>query len=113
MFIAEVAMHEKRPGHIVQRTSKALSSSTWSGSGYSAKFQDEQAVVDFINAEDYRYIIVDKSIPEFRLRPHHTLLNKTVEQFPDRFTLLQEYSIQRKGITYTNAAAVYEFMKTE
>ena len=38
MFISEVAMRERRPGHVIQRASKSLASSTWSGSGYTPAF---------------------------------------------------------------------------
>src|SRR5262249_17000702 len=34
MFISEVAMHEKRPGHFVQRASKKLAASSWTGGAY-------------------------------------------------------------------------------
>ncbi|MBA4148300.1 MAG: glycosyltransferase family 39 protein [Verrucomicrobia bacterium] len=106
MFIAEVAMREKRPGHVVQRTSKALASSTWSGSGYSAKFENEAAVIKYLKEQEFQYVVVDSSMPPYQWREHHKLLSRTVEQFPNEFSLLENFSVQRKGV-WTNALAIY------
>ncbi|MFN7140224.1 MAG: ArnT family glycosyltransferase [Limisphaerales bacterium] len=107
MFIAEVARREQRPGHIVQRTSKALASSTWSGTGYQAKFQDEAAVLQFLRDQRYEFLVVDTSMPPHQFREHHKLLSRTVSQFPEAFTLLYEAPAQRKGVL-TNGVAVYQ-----
>lgn len=78
MFIAELATRDRRPGRTVQRASKFLAASTWSGAGYSAHFTDPAAVVNYLNASRVRQVVIDDSMPGRGRRAHHRLLAEAV-----------------------------------
>ncbi|MDB6124166.1 MAG: hypothetical protein JWQ71_3159, partial [Pedosphaera sp.] len=107
-FISEVAMREKRPGHIVQRTSKALASSTWGGDKYQTKFADEQAIVDFLQKSSFQYLVLDTSLPASARKRHHDLLGEAVLHHPEIFALEGNYPINRGGVWQTNGIQLYK-----
>ena len=97
MFIAEVAMRERRPGHIIQRASKALASSTWSGGDYAPQFATDDALLAFLTGGKIRYLVLDDAIPEAKRCAHHDQLKRVIAGHEDRFSLLQESEIIRGG----------------
>ena len=97
MFIAEVAMRERRPGHIIQRASKTLASSAWSGRGYAPQYPTEEALLAFLTGGKIQYLVLDDAIPEAKRCAHHDLLKRVVEGHADRFRLLEESAIIRGG----------------
>ena len=84
MFIAEVALHEARPGHVIQRASKSLASSTWSGSGYTPAFARDENVRAFLTSGRIRYLILDDAVPVEKRREHHDQLQRVVAAYPDQ-----------------------------
>jgi hypothetical protein len=108
MFIAEVAMREKRPGHIVQRASKAFASSSWSGTRYETKFESEEAVAKYLRETGVAYLIMDNSIPDHARKEHHELLMQAVAQDPEHFALIHSYAIERNGRQTENAIKLYQ-----
>jgi hypothetical protein len=97
MFIAEIAMRERRPGHIIQRASKALASSAWSGRGYAPQYPTDEALLAFLTGGKVQYLVLDDAIPEAKRCAHHDQLKRVVEGDTDRFSLLQESEIIRGG----------------
>jgi hypothetical protein len=106
MFIAEVAMQEKRPGHFVQRSSKALASSSWSGEGYQSKYKNEESMLEFLTKRNITFLVLDGSIPSYNKKEHHEILEKTAAKYTNTFSLEGKFDVQRKGIS-TNALLVY------
>jgi hypothetical protein len=81
MFIADVAvMDPHRPGYVVQRASKILASSTWSGSGYQSLYQTPAQVQAALSQAGIRLVVTDASL----LHPsaHEALLTQAVAGFP-------------------------------
>ena len=97
MFISEVAMHERRPGHVIQRASKALASSTWSGSGYAPLFKDDDDVLAFLTSGKIQYLAIDDAVPEDRRREHQDQLKRVIEQHADQFALVASAEMTRDG----------------
>ena len=95
MFIAEVALHESRPGHVIQRASKSLASSTWSGSGYSPFFGRDDEVFNFLTSGKIQYLILDDAVPDEKRREHQDQLKRVIEAHPDRFLTVAESEILR------------------
>lgn len=108
MFIAEVALREKRPGHVIQRASKSLASSTWSGSGYSPLFNNDADVLHFLTDGKIRYLILDDALPNDRRQEHHDQLRRVAEANPDRFWLLGEADVFRGGERQPVTAKLYK-----
>ena len=97
MFIAEVAMREPRPGHIIQRASKTLASSAWSGRGYAPQYATDDALLAFLSAGKIHYLVLDDAIPEAKRCEHHDQLKRVIEGHADRFRLLEQSEIIRGG----------------
>jgi len=64
-FISEIAMHDARPGHIVLRSSKVLSSSTWYGSVYRLRYQTSPELRDFLDHAPIDAVALDTRPPQF------------------------------------------------
>ena len=109
MFIAEVAMREKRPGHWVRRGSKELASSSWSGAGYKSRFADEQSLIGFLRTNSVRYLVLDRSLGPGTHKDYHDLLERAVETDPTNFLLEDRFPIQRAGLWHTNGILLYRF----
>lgn len=78
-FISAVAMMDaRRPSHTVARCSKVLSSSDWLGRGYREAFETDDQLRAFLDDADYDGILVDESIPEQHLSPHHARLARVL-----------------------------------
>jgi hypothetical protein len=81
MFIADVATLDlHRPGSIVQRASKILASSTWSGSGYESLYQTPAQVQSALSQAGIGLVVTDASLPH--PSAHEALLMQAVAGFP-------------------------------
>ena len=59
MFIAELAVREARPGHIVLRGNKTLSTSTWDGQQPQLRHGTTPAILAYLASIPVRYVILD------------------------------------------------------
>jgi hypothetical protein len=107
MFIAETAMRERRPGHVVRRSSKALTSQTWGGRDYRLSVDTEADLLAQLARERIQFIVVDDSIPDSLLRPHHQLLKLAVTN-GGSFTLRGTYPVRRGNLLLPHGLSVYE-----
>lgn len=110
MFIAAVALHEKRPGHVIQRASKSLASSTWSGSGYAPAFDKDEDALKFLTSGEIRFLVLDDSVPAEKRREHHEQLQRLVANHGDRFRLIADSSVTRTGEAQASLARLYEIL---
>ena len=108
IFIADVALHEQRPGHIIQRASKSLAASTWSGSGYTPLFSTDDELFRFLTNGEIRYLIVDDAVPAARRREHHDQIQRVVEQHPDSFAMLAGAEVWREGVRQETPVKLYK-----
>jgi 4-amino-4-deoxy-L-arabinose transferase-like glycosyltransferase len=63
-FISEIAMHDRRPGHMVLRSTKVLSSSTWYGTVYHLRYQSPPEIRDFLDNAPIDAVVLDTRPPE-------------------------------------------------
>ena len=108
MFISEVAMHEKRPGHVIQRASKALAKSTWSGSGYAPLFNSDEDILAFLTGGKIQYLAIDDAVPEDKRREHQEQLRRVIGQHADQFTLVASAEMTRDGEPQSAPARLYK-----
>lgn len=59
MFIVEMAVREARPGHVVLRANKTLSTSSWDGEDKQILHATPQKVAAFLVSVPVRYVVVD------------------------------------------------------
>jgi hypothetical protein len=108
MFISEMALAERRPGHVVLRASKLLSKSKWSGHDYSTSFHTIEDVEARLRAIPVGVLVLQ--CKPARPRAHHDLLLRMVASHAGAWRLLKTYP----GAAAENCAAagfrVYELM---
>lgn len=99
MLISEIALRDgHRPTYVVQRASKALAASEWSGRDYHAKFADEAALQAFLMASPIRYVVLDDSVPAAKRTPHEAQLQDLMQHEPGRFSRLAGFRIERGSV---------------
>jgi hypothetical protein len=113
MFIAETAMREQRPGHIIRRASKLLSSQAWHGGQYIAKVQTVEQMVAVLKEDDIRFIVLDESNPGRMQTAHLRLLQQWAQTGPQDLAVVGRYPVVRgyprevRGQTFPTGIAVY------
>jgi hypothetical protein len=104
MFIADVASRDNdRPAYTVERASKILASSTWSGSGYQSLYQTPAQVRDALQQAGITLVVTDASAPQ---TAHDSLLAETVGA-GSGFALLGEWTVYRDGIVPARVISLY------
>lgn len=82
-FVAEVAMHDRRPAHYVYRGSKLLSSSTWYGDNYQFQYRNIADLRKLLRRAPVKAVVLDTSHPtngECNPLPAEIKLGRDVEE---------------------------------
>jgi hypothetical protein len=114
MFIAEAAMRERRPGHVIRRASKVLAAQEWDGSDYEVTAGDPAAVIATLKKEKIKYVLFDASNPSALQTPHTRLLRTAADANGSPLRLIATYPITRgyprqvRGQTFPAGIQVYE-----
>jgi len=111
MFIAEVALRERRPGHVIQRASKSLATSTWSGSGYTPAFDNDPDLLAFLTSGKIQYLVLDDAGLGNKRRRHHDDLKRVVEAHPERFEFMAEAELRRNGTVLEPSLKLYQILR--
>jgi hypothetical protein len=106
MFIAEIAMHERRPGHIVLRATKALAITDWMGSSYRLRYKSPDEVMRFFYEASVRVLVVD--ISAARSFDHNRLVIQTLESYRDRWKPLFPRPYNASGGQSSQVFLVYQ-----
>jgi hypothetical protein len=107
IFIAEVAMLEKRPGSTVRRASKVLASSSWSGAGYQAKFERDEDLIAALEKDGIHVVVTDDSMPANKRVKHHDQLIRALDGAPEKFELRGKLPMERGGVRHEDAIRIY------
>jgi hypothetical protein len=113
MFIAETAMREGRPGHVIRRGSKLLAAQAWHGGEYSAKVQTVDEMIAALRADKIGFVVLDESNPAIMETTHTRLLHEGAETRPRELALVGQYPVVRgyprevRGQTFPTGIAVY------
>jgi hypothetical protein len=81
-LVSEVALRDKRPGHVVLRASKMLASSTWMGRHYQPFVQSTTDVLRVLDQLGVSLVVVDRV---GRQPPHHHQLAEALRAAPHRW----------------------------
>jgi hypothetical protein len=90
MLIAEVAMRERRPGHVLLRASKMLASSDWDGGRYESVLPAPAQSLAYLESVPVRLLIVDRN-PGSHPLAHHASLLQMLAKYPDHWQLIGTY----------------------
>ena len=107
MFVSEIAMRERRPGHVILRASKVLANSEWNGGDYQPLFSTPQQVLQYLDSIPVDVVVTDSSIPEGHLDQHEKLLEQAMSTSADCWKLLAKYPVWREDAEYPDALRVY------
>jgi len=105
MFIADVAARDAhRPSFTVERASKILASSTWSGAGYQSLYQTPDQVRDALAKGGVSLVVTDASLAA--PPPHDKLLMETMAT-GNAFNPLRAGALTRDGKVSPGALELY------
>jgi len=90
MLIAEIAMREQRPGHIILRASKMLAKSTWMSQDYKLLYRGPDEIQAFLESIPVSIVVLDTA-PGWLAMEHHRQLQRTVEAYPEKWALLRAW----------------------
>jgi len=107
MLIAEVALQDVRPSRYMLRASNLLANSNWNDSRYELRFSTVHEVLQYLEEVPVDVLVLDRSIPEHELRPHHRQLFQMVHSHPHQWELIERCPVVRNARVHTNAIEVY------
>jgi len=84
-----MALHEKRPGHIVLRGSKMLADSDWMGTSYRLRYPTPEAMMNYLHSVPVGVLVMEDT-PGRKL-PHHQLLEEALRRYPSQWELVGAY----------------------
>jgi hypothetical protein len=61
VMISEIAMRDRRPGHVVARASKLLASAAWNGADYHVRFPNAAQAMQYVDALPIQVIALEAS----------------------------------------------------
>lgn len=106
-MVAEVAMRDPaRPGHVVWRATKLLSTVTWAGREYQERPRSEAELLRLLELAGVEWVVVDRTTSLF---PHQERLERAIEARPDRFALRATLDVRRNLTSYPAGLRVYRF----
>jgi hypothetical protein len=94
MLISEIAMRQRRPGHLVLRGTKVLSSSTWFGWNARTLFSSPKEIDEFLRGMPAGLVVFDGE--PTRTPVHHEALKLAIRASPERWELVDKFP-QRRG----------------
>jgi hypothetical protein len=111
IVIAQVAEHERRPGHMILRGSKVLAESTWEGTHYRTLYKTPAEVMKFLDSVPVGVIVLDNT-PGRKDHPHHRQLQEAIRENPSRFRLLGKYPLDGRPRIPGEQVLVYQVLDT-
>lgn len=89
LLISEIAMHERRPGNVIIRGTKAFAQVDWAGSSYHSLYSTPQQITQAIDQLGVNLIVTD-TFPGFRDLEHNQLLRAALRD-TRRFQLIRSF----------------------
>lgn len=103
-LIAEIAMREKRPSHIVLRATKMLSQSDWMGERYSLLYNTPEEVMNFLRGTPVGVVVIQDGGGPMEY-PDHKLLRQTINQYSAEWEHIGAFPQRRAGEPGSNIDA--------
>lgn len=111
-FIAEVAMHERRPGHFVLRASKVLARQGFLGDGYRVLYPTPAAMMHYLESVPVGVLVMDKCLARGKLE-HQNVLQQVVQRYPQEWKLVSSYPCERNYPEGKDRVLVYRLLGHE
>lgn len=106
ILTSEIAMRERRPGHIILRASRLLADSDWNGLSYTLTVKTAEQIQKLLESIPVSVLVLDLTPHAVNRFPHHELM-KTVAAGP-QWTRIGVYPKQRdSGVERSALIEVY------
>ena len=107
MFIADVALKDPhRPSYTVERASKLMASSTWSGAGYASLYSTPAEALAMLDHSGIEAVVLDLS--PGKIEPHEQLLLQAISAAGSGFAPLGKWPVTRDGHITPDALEVFQ-----
>jgi hypothetical protein len=103
-LIAEIAMREKRPSHIVLRATKMLSQSDWMGERYTLLYNTPEEVMKFLRETPVGVVVIQDGAGPMEY-PDHKLLRQTINRYAAEWEHIGAFPQRRTGEPGSNIDA--------
>jgi hypothetical protein len=107
VFIAEVAMREKRPSLVIKRSSRELVRAPSTGREDRPRFETEDTLADWFATAGVGYLVVDESIPDEVRGQHNDQAIRAVDTHSERFWPVTKLHASRSAEPGTGALTLY------
>jgi hypothetical protein len=107
IFIAELAMRERRPGHVVKLASRELTQSSRYSRDLSPRFETEEDVAAWFANAGVDYLLIDESIPEAERERYQDVLFRSVDSHTQRFWPMAKSNVVREENTQSASLTLY------
>lgn len=97
MFVSELAMGEKRPGHQILRATKVLAKTDWIGHVFTCFYQTPEALLDYLH-NDHIGVVVSDNLPPMFSFEYQRVLRETISKYPDQLQLVGTFTGDTKGV---------------
>ena len=106
MFIADMAQRDAhRPSYLIERASKIMASSTWSGGGYQAFYSTPAQVTDMLAKSGIEAVVIDTSL--VHTPPHEALLESAMALSGSGAWREVKYPMDRDGAFSADALELF------
>jgi len=113
VFISELAMSEKRPGHVVRLAAAELARTDSPRRDMQPRFETEDEVAVWFAKAGVDYLLIDESIAEEDRSQAHDQLIRAVDTHSERFFPMARSTIVRDGQTPPSPATLYRVKHVE
>jgi len=106
-YVAETALGDERPGHIVLRATKVLSRSGWLGQDYEVAFETPQEMMAYLKRIPVAVVVLDTSPLGRGDYSHHRMLRELLEANAHVWEPLATFDAVRDGRRHKDALRLY------
>lgn len=107
LFVSDMALRERRPGHTVLRGSKVLGHTDWLGRSYEPVFTTADEMRAYLEEIPVGIVAFDSSMRQRQRFEHHELLLSIVTTDTDRWEPLATFDVTRDGYVHEGALRLW------
>ncbi len=109
MMVAETAMLDHRPDHVVLRSSKVLARCDWNGKNFRLLYANGAQAEEYLESVPVRAVVIDRSARGKGSRLERELVESAIKDNPGSWKLAGAFPAWRSGVQYPSAIKLYLF----
>jgi hypothetical protein len=96
MFVSELAMADKRPGHQILRATKVLSQTDWNGHVFACFYRTPEALLKYFREAGIGVVVSD-TLPPINSFEFQRVLTDTIARYPSQLKLIASFKGDTDG----------------